>query len=205
VSVLEGTLKLLLVYGLKSSRTISRLLCLASRLLDVDALLLLGDTVSPSIVEWLTMVCGVRVLGLLGRLDDAAIPQYLRRINGLLDGRVLELKGYRLLGIGVTPVFPKDLAIGKGVDIVATYRPSSRECCGIHSDIVAGIVDTLKPRLVVAGSCSEPCVLDALISPGDVWRGYIGYIEVNHASYSVRVLKLDELVQVFKYKYMPQS
>lgn len=180
---MSSRLRLLAVYDLEASKTLSRILCVIARTLGVDAVILLGDTVSPVIIDWLVERCVIPTYGVLGRLDDASVSQSLRRHNGLLEGRLVNLKGYVLTGIGVSPS-----PLGESrVDVLATYRPGPGvRCCSVSSDIVGEAVESLKPRLILAGACVEPCVEGNLISPGSALKNHFMYVAIERDSYIVK-------------------
>lgn len=192
---MTGNLRLIAVHDLRGSRSLSRLLCIASRVLNANTILLLGDTVSPGIIKWLVEECGIRVLGVLGRLDDASIAQSLKNYNGLLESRVVELEGYRVMGLGVIPMYPGRVK----VDVLATYKPGV-EYCSVYSDTVRRIIQEVKPLLVVAGSCVTPRVLENTVFPGSAWRGSYAFIEIYNHTYKVELKEFKTLIKSLLFK-----
>lgn len=185
-------LKLLLAYGLRGSKPLSRLLCHALKYHGVDALILLGDTASPTIVKWLYETCSAKVLGLLGRYDDVATVTALSNINGLIECRSLNVKGVLIYGIGLSGCV--NIAEEK-VDIVVSSLPGFKYgCCNPKVDVVDHVIELLKPRLVITGSCRKPCKAGDVFSPGSIALGYIGLLELDGGlHYKVRAVNLHSL------------
>lgn len=184
--------RLLLVYGLYGSKSLSRLLCYALKHHGADALLLLGDVVSPTIVKWLHETCRTMVLGVLGRHDNAATVTALSNINGLIECKSLSVKGVLIYGIGLSGCI--DVAEEK-TDVVVSSLPGFKYgCCNPKVDTVDHVIELLKPRLVVTGSCREPCEADNVFSPGSIALGYVGLLEHDGVlHYNIRAINLHSL------------
>lgn len=169
--------RLLFAYGILGSAPLSRLLCYASRYLRTETLVLLGDMVSPSIVKWLFELCGLRVLGVLGRYDSAATATALSDVNGLIECKMINVGRITLYGVGLSGC--TDLPASSTVDILISNLPGLRNgCCDPRSDLVDRIADVLKPRLIVTGLCRRPCKAGSVFSPGSIGLGYIGLFDL---------------------------
>ncbi|WP_042667605.1 metallophosphoesterase family protein [Desulfurococcus amylolyticus] len=189
---MNNILRVLALYELNASRTLSRLTCLAARILGVDAVILLGDTVSPLIIKWLYEKCGLRVLGVTGRLDDESIPQYLKSIGGLLDGRVVELKNHKITGLGASPITQ---VYGK-IDVLATFKPGfMMDCCNIYSDVAGRIIEAVNPSLTLAGGCRDPCMAGRVIAPGSIQKDYLAYVEFRDGDYAAEIISFRNLLR----------
>lgn len=190
------TSKFLAVYELLGSKIVERLLCFLSRFIKASAIILLGNTVSPSVVYRLSEKCGVRVLGVLGELDNPSVAQALKVVNGLLNCRVTTIDGLRLFGYG-TGTCNINAISSCSVDILATSKPGvNYGYCKPGNDLVDYLYDLLKPRMVLAGGCRQPYIQGNIFSPGSVRLGYIGVLKVSLDSYKYEfaVYQLDRVL-----------
>lgn len=186
---------ILFVYELMGSYSPARALCFVSKLIRSNALILLGDTVSPSIIQWLIEQCSIRVYGVLGRYDNPAVASILRKNNGLIECKLLEINGLQVYGYGYTGCTPilKDTF---HVDVLVTNSCGARyTCCMKKSDIIDRLIDSLKPRLVVTGSCRYPCRSEIVFSPGSLREGYLGVINTADNELKVYVENIDYLIK----------
>lgn len=178
------SIKLMFIYGLQGSKSISRLICFTARYHGVDVVISLGDIVSPSIIHWLNTECGIRILGVLGRYDNASVVWALKRVNGLAECRFIDIDGVKIYGFGLSGCLPRRQS--NLVDVLVSSIPGVMyTCCRKYSDIVDSIIETMKPRLIALGGCSDPCQFNNVISPGDVRRGYVCLVELNRLRYDV--------------------
>ncbi|MEM1639847.1 MAG: phosphoesterase [Desulfurococcaceae archaeon] len=169
--------KLLLVHELMGSKHLTRTLCFIAKYYDVPGIVLLGNTVSPEIIDWLKYRCKVEVLGVLGRYDEASIASKMRALNGLIECRIVNIGGITIYGYGFSGCSP-ELDLGVEIDVFATSIPGLKySCCGARSDMIDAIVETLNPRLVVTGGCEKPCFNSKVFAPGSIQKGFIGVVE----------------------------
>lgn len=190
--------RFLVVYGVLGSRPLERFLCFLAKYLKVDAVVLLGDIVSPLIVRRLVHECGVRTLGVLGVLDNPSVSQALRSVNGLLDCHRVNVKGVDIFGVGISACSGRDY--GK-VDVLASSRPGVKTtCCDRCSDIVDELVDILSPRIVLVGGCTHPCIRGNVASPGSLKIGFFGLLDVDSQFHVFKFYQADiyELLLVEK-------
>ncbi|MEM4718198.1 MAG: hypothetical protein QXE81_05510 [Desulfurococcaceae archaeon] len=189
--------KLMFAHGLLGSKHLARMICISAKITRSDTLILLGDTVSPSILKWLVQHCGLRVLGVLGRYDNAALASELRRINGLIECKTVKIGEIVLYGYGFPGCHPQITEHIK-VDILVSSLPGLKyTCCNKCSDIVDLLIDRLSARLTVIGGCEYPCIDERTFSPGSVQRDYIGLIDATGNSIEARTPRLADVVNSF--------
>jgi len=187
--------RLLVAHGIMGSKPLSRLLCYASKYFNVEAVILLGNTISPSVVRWLSHTCGLKVFGVLGRHDSAATASALSSINGLIDCKMVTFKGVTLYGLGLSGC-TGPLPAGH-VDVVVSSLPGLKYgCCKPRSDVVDHYVDALRPRLVVTGLCNKPCSAGSVFSPGSLALGYIGLLDLTEDGHVVRAVNVHTYCQL---------
>ncbi len=175
---MSNSTSLIFIYELMGSKHLSRLLCFIAKYHGVSSIILLGDTVSPEIIQWLSSKCKVNIYGVLGRLDNASIANTLRNINGLIECKATSIKNVVIYGYGFSGCSHKLSSISK-VDVLVTSIPGLKyTCCGSRSDIVDDVVEAFKPRLIITGDCMKPCFKDNVFSPGSIRKGFIGLVEV---------------------------
>jgi hypothetical protein len=191
----------ILAYELLGSNTLEKSICFASKVLNADAVILLGDTASPSIITSLYNKCGIRVLGVLGSLDEASVAHALKSVQGLLDCRAIEFGGVLLYGYGVgTCVSSKP---STEVDILFSSKPGCVwGCCRPCSDVVDSVCNIIKPKLVVTGGCKYPCSRGRAFSPGSARLGYFAILKYNTEDESYVVLQYQ--LDVFLFKLLKQ-
>ncbi|MEM1529620.1 MAG: hypothetical protein QXU03_01365 [Desulfurococcaceae archaeon] len=155
-------------------------------------MILLGDVISPTIVKWIHEVCGARVLGVLGRYDNAATVAALSSVDGFIECKSLEIEGVSIYGIGLSGCVNIK---GEKADIVISSLPGFKYgCCNPKVDTVDSFIELLKPRLVITGSCRKPCRAGNVFSPGSIALGYMGLLELGEEFYhNVRAVNLHGL------------
>lgn len=165
------------------------MLCYALKYHGSSALILLGDIVSPTIVKWLHETCSIKVLGVLGRHDNAATVTALSDVNGLIECRSLNVKGALIYGIGLSGCV--NVTEGRA-DIVVSGLPGFKYgCCNPQIDTVDYVIELLRPRLVITGFCRKPCRADNVFSPGSIALGYVGLLELyDKLHYDLRTVNL---------------
>lgn len=185
----SSQLRFLLVYGLYGSKPLSRLLCHVSRYYYVNAVILLGDIVSPSTVKWLYEVCGIKVLGVLGRSDSVAVAATLSSINGFIECKSVNFKNVVVYGIGLSGC--ANVAEKKRVDIMVSSLPGLKYgCCSPCSDVVDYFVELLEPRIIITGFCRNPCNVNNVISPGNITLGYVGLLKIHEECYGFHIINI---------------
>jgi len=179
------------LWGSKNS---AKILCFIVKFLGSDLLILLGNTISPGIIEWLISSCNLRVLGVLSRYDNAAVAVTLSKRNSLLECKSVEYSGISLLGVGVSGC--QQVMLEKA-DIVFSSLPGLHyTCCHPCSDRVDVIIEGVKPKLIVTGECEKPCFIPntSVFSPGSLKLGFLGLLEISSNKeiqvHSVNVEKL---------------
>lgn len=191
----------IVAYGLMGSIRASRIICTLSKILGIDTLLLLGDTVSPSIIKWLTETCGIKVYGVLGRYDNPALSRLLRSYNSLIECKLVDIDGLSVYGYGYTRCEPRSHNYN-GIDILATSICGVRyTCCSKQSDLVDEIASTIRARIVLTGGCIEPCHRDSIYSPGSAIHGFIGLVRKIDGNIKFNFIHTDKLVNDIIDKY----
>lgn len=173
------------------------MICIFSKMAGSDTLILLGDTVSPSILNWLTQHCGLRIFGVLGRYDSAALVSELKRMGGLIECRTVRIGRIMLYGYGLTGCNPQVVENTKVDVFVSSLAGLRYTCCNKCSDLVDLLVDQLDARLVITGGCEYPCIDKRLFSPGSVQKDYVGLLEINDDTPRVYVVRLIEMIYSF--------
>jgi len=188
-------LRLIVVHGLHGSKSSTRILCFLAKLLKASGVVLLGNTVSPTIVEWLNSSCDVKVFGVLGECDSTAVAVALSRIGGFIECKCVDYSGVCFLGVGLSGCqrIPEE-----SVDIVFSSLPGFEyTCCEACSDRVDNVVKSTKPKLVVTGACREPCfdVKKHVFSPGSMRLGFLGLVEfTENREIHVRILNIERVI-----------
>lgn len=183
-------IRIIVAYGFMGSKRASRVVCIVSKLLGDDTLLLLGDTISPHIIEWLFNTCSMKIYGVLGRLDNPAVSRALVARDALIECKLVSLGGLKIYGYGYTRCEPKSII--PGVDILATSIGGIHHtCCREESDIVDNIVSNANPKIVITGSCIKPCRRGFVASPGSVLHGYIGIVKESNGSIEFNVVDIN--------------
>lgn len=168
-----------LVFGdLRGSLSMARKICHYSWINGSTFLFTLGDTVSPSIVEWFTETCGISIGGIIGPLDNPSVANALRKQGVLLEGRHLELHGLRLAGIGVSTDIEELIKRIRTTDVLLSYHPGVEYSCSKPGNPrIDGIATSLKAKLVIYNN-KEPCLASRAFTPGSAWRGYVGLLDL---------------------------
>ena len=169
-------MRALLLHGLRGSKHFLYLYCYALKYYQANFVVLLGDTVSPAIVRGFRDLCGAVVLGVLGKYDNAAVASALNESGGLLECRSVDLGGFALYGVSLSGCI--NLKPRK-VDVVVAPIPGLKYgCCIPGSSAVDNVVEVLKPRVVITGSCKSPCERGPVFSPGNATLGYLGVLDL---------------------------
>jgi len=169
--------RLAVVHDLMGCKSLVRILYFIAKYIGVNGIVLLGNTVSPTIVDWLSSNRGLRVLGVLGECDSIALAVSLSKCSGLLECKYTEYENLSLLGLGLSGCH--DLP-ERNVDVVFASQPGFQyTCCHSGSDWVDYVVKRVKPKLIVTGGCKRPCFNPStrVFSPGSVRLGFIGIVD----------------------------
>jgi len=140
---------------------------LVSRL-EPDLLALCGDVnVGRSSLKRLSRF---KLVLVTGESDDIYYVKLAKELNALVDGRVVEVSGIRVGGVGaVNPAYDAHTLVsrsgGGNLDIVISYFPPSR-CLDISTPLYVrtGLkhlntaIKTLKPRILLVGRSWKPTV-----------------------------------------------
>jgi len=167
------------IYDLKGSKSIVRVLCFITKYFKTSLIILLGNTASPTIIEWLKSKCELNILGIIGEYDTVAVATALSRINGLVECKYVKYNGVAFLGLGLSGC---QEANTERVDLFLSSKPGLYyTCCHSCSDRVDSVVKRVNPRLLITGSCRKPCYDPSkrVFSPGSVRLGYIGLVELS--------------------------
>lgn len=153
--------------------------------------MLLGETISPTIIDWLYKECGIKVFGVLGRYDEASVAQALKKNNGLLECKQASTNGVRLYGIGLSGCIPASPA---GADILISSVPGLKYTCGPKgSDVVDAVAELIKPKMTIVGGIATPCRGELVFSPGSMRVGYLGLVRVTSSAIHVIPVNYDLL------------
>jgi len=181
-------LKLAVISWLYGDKTVGRLLCYYLQERDIRTVVLAGNTVSPSLIEWLSEKCGAVVLGVIGNLDDTSVASALASKGFLLETKSYLVDNLRLTGLGLTAT-PMEYTIGSTVEatvLVSFLNGRLHKCCsGSSASMVDEVSRTVKANLVVTGSCPSPCVNERTMSPGFAYLGWVGVIEYSAGYFNI--------------------
>ncbi len=188
-------MRLIVAYDLMGYKSLSRILCFTAKYIRASGIVLLGNTASPTIVEWLSSNCRLRTLGVLGECDSPALAVALSRSGELLECKYTEYGGLSLIGVGLSGCH--DLP-ERGVDVVFTSQPGFQyTCCHSGWDWVDRVIERVKPKLVIIGGCERPCLNlnKRVFSPGTVRLGFIGVVEYTEdTGLSQRYYNIEEIL-----------
>lgn len=185
-------MKLLLAWDIRGSRAFSRLLCFLFHKLEADAIVLMGDIASPTLIQWLSEACGAQLLGITGALDNASVIKSLGDKGILMDGRVVEFRGVRLAGLGIASGAGRFQGPRAGGALILFSYLRGREWgCGGSPGIksVDVIASALGARLL-AFSKGGPCGDSRSFSPGSARLGYMGEVLVEGGRISWRYFNI---------------
>lgn len=164
----------MVITDLRGNRSVATLVKTFSSLLKVNYVILLANTVSPTIVGDIAK-SGSRIVGVAGNLDDPSVIDAFKKHGIFVESRILNLNGLRTFFTGLAfNESLRNISKVEQVDIFITYYPGFKHscCCNGYVKAVDSIIDSLKPRLVVTGKCMNPCYNGYVASPG---QGYLGY------------------------------
>jgi len=191
--LVEIMVRLLLVSDLMGFKHYTGLICYLYEKLHADSTILLGNTISPSIVRQLVENCNMRVYGVLGRYDNASLASILIEVNGLLECKSIMVKDVSIYGYGLSGCEPRRV---EKIDILVSSIPGRKyTCCTKCSDMVDRIIEYLKPRLIITGGCSRSCQSGNTLSPGRASNGFIGLLNYENGEYVFNEIDLLRVVE----------
>ncbi len=196
-------MRIIVVAGLMGREYIASRLIYEYYRLDADYILLLGNIVSPIIIDKF-IYSGVRILGINGNLDDHSVIKWLKKHDAYLSGKIRLLDDFVLAGIGAQ-VYNNIEAITRQLSmenkhkpiIIASFYPPT---------ISRSKLDTLRGSaflnrlcevigtdyyMVVGTYNKEPVIHNSFFYPGWAVYGFYGIINVdsNSVKYSYNRLK----------------
>ncbi|ABN69565.1 phosphoesterase [Staphylothermus marinus F1] len=155
----------------------------------IDVVLFCGNIVSPLIIDEISKRIKGRVLGVAGNLDDPSVIKILKSINGFIDGRIVEIDGLNIGGIGFNPELSVNrlLKENKHLDILVSFYPSIKTPFKNGVGMVDHLIKTLHPKIVVFGRGYKECLVnDKYIFPGDGYKGFYALIEIKSKDYRIK-------------------
>ncbi|MEB3764733.1 MAG: metallophosphoesterase family protein [Desulfurococcales archaeon] len=168
---------------------------LLNRAGDYDLIVATGDF---QCVDTATLFVkkAVNKLAVTGNIDDPAIARVLRDNEVLLDGRITEVQGTIIAGIGGLDFHSsldslKQKLGNSRVDILLSHHPPKgildRVFFGLHAGVreLRDFVTMLRPRLHLFGHIHESRGVEEkngslFVNPGPLKRGYYALIECNN-------------------------
>jgi len=176
-------LKIALVSHLMGRMVVSSLLKIFVVRDNVDALFILGDVVSPTIVRDLSMINGLRVYGFNGLYDDTSVIKILKETGGFIDSHILNLDGLLVGAVSFSINSFIKKTRGMNIDLLLTYYPGYQYTCDASGlTIIDELYEMLKPSLMIYGRCRDKCCRDNICCPGDGSRGDVLLIELDERS-----------------------
>ena len=185
-------MKLAVISWLMNRRPLASILKYLIREHEVDYLLLLGNTLSPTLIRDVAST-GVRVLGVSGNLDDPSVISAFKELNGFIEGKIATVNDVKVFGVGANVRLALDrLEDVDRVDILATFYSGYTYKCGscMGSSLVDRIIDKLKPKLIITSICDKPCMKDNIVCPGYGYNGYLVLIKHFFNNYVVEHINL---------------
>lgn len=171
-------MKIAIVSHLMGRMVVSSLLKIFIVRNNVDALFILGDVVSPTIVRDLSMINGLRVYGFNGLYDDTSVIKVLKEIEGFIDSHILKIDGLLVGAVSFSIDSFIKKTWGMNIDLLLTYYPGYQYTCGDSGlTIVDELYELLKPSLMIYGRCRDRCCRENICCPGDGSRGDVLLIE----------------------------
>ena len=195
-------MKIIVVAGLMGREHIASMLIYEYHKLNADYILLLGNIVSPTIIDKF-VYSGARILGINGNLDDHSVIKWLKKHDAYLSGKIRVFDEFVLAGIGVqvyndVEAVARQLSMvnsDKPIVIASFYPPTLRP--GKDSILrgsaflneVFGFIDA--DFVIVGVYDEEPFIRRGFFYPGWAVYGYYGIIDAvaNSVKFSSNRLK----------------
>ncbi len=162
--------------------------------LGVDLIVISGDFEFYD--ESILSLPRVPVVAVTGNMDDQGVAVMLDRAGVRLDGKVTNIRGVIVCGIGGLSTTKDAVAVlssasGKGVDILVSHYPPKGTAVdlsyrGVHigKEIIRDVILEVKPRLCLCGHVHESRGIDRVgstlvVNPGPLSRGYYALVDLN--------------------------
>ncbi|ADI31484.1 metallophosphoesterase family protein [Staphylothermus hellenicus] len=156
----------------------------------IDIVLFCGNIVSPLIIEEISKRIKGRVLGVAGNLDDPSVIKMLKSINGFIDGRIVEVYGLNIGGVGFNPELSVNrlLRENKDLDILVSFYPSIKASINNGVGMIDRLIKTLHPQIVVFGRGYRKCLVnDKYVFPGEGHKGFYALIKLGKKDYEAKI------------------
>ncbi len=144
-------------------------------------------------------------IAVTGNLDHPMVARLLRKHNALIDGRIIEIKGLRVVGIGGMEVvgninMVKSMAPTRRVHILVTHHPPRGVLDKTYIGLRAGlrelwdIIDLFKPKIHLFGHIHESSgIIEKngiiFVNPGPLARGHYSIVDLNSGRVELRRLR----------------
>ncbi len=180
-----------------------------SRVLSAEVFDLLVVSGDFECLEVLDLLEGVKggVVAVTGNMDDVSIRRRLQSMDVLVDGRVRQMMGLRVGGVGgVDPradmvSLRSDLKGQTGLDVLVTHHPPKgvldRTLLGVRIGIPAirDLALSIRPRLHLFGHVHESPgseVYDGVlaVNPGPAFQGRYAVVELSERGVSVELKRV---------------
>ena len=174
-----------------------------------DLLVITGDFGCLEVLEHLEGMAD-RAVAVTGNMDDVSIRRRLLSMGLLVDGRVREVRGLRVGGVG--GIDPKadivslrsDLKGSGSLDVLVTHHPPKgvldRTFMGLRIGLqaIGELARSLRPRLHLFGHVHESPgqqVYDGIVAvnPGPAYEGRYAVIEMDDKGVRVELRRADAL------------
>ncbi|MEM1662253.1 MAG: hypothetical protein QXP72_00770 [Desulfurococcaceae archaeon] len=166
--------RLLVLTDLRGNRTVASLIKIFSISLKVNYIVLLANTISPTIIADLAK-SNLKIIGLAGNLDDPSTIDAFKKHGLFVESRFMDLDGLKAFFTSLAfNESLKKINTSDKAEVLLTYYPGLKYCCcrNGYVETIDYLVDILKPRIVITGKCIEPCYNGYVASPGAAYRGY---------------------------------
>ncbi len=170
-----------------------------------DLVVATGDFECVDTAEALIARAKSPIVAISGNMDDPSIARVLRDAGALLDGRIAEVKGLRVAGVGgldtagSLSALRSKLGDNTRVDILLSHHPPrgvlDRTFIGIRIGLkeILELVNELKPDVHLFGHVHESRGAERrgetlFVNAGPLKRGYYAVLERKEGSWDVRLL-----------------
>lgn len=183
-------MKIIVVAGLMGREHIASKLIYEYHRLNADYILLLGNIVSPTIIDKL-VYSGARILGINGNLDDHSVIKWLKKHDAYISGKIHVFDEFVLAGIGVqvyndTETVTRQLSMvnpDKPIVIASFYPPTvypGKDSILRGSAFLNEIFGVIGTKYVIVGVYDEePFISGGFFYPGRAVYGYYGIIDAD--------------------------
>ncbi len=155
----------------------ARLLVRSAELHNADLLIVTGDACSPIVIK---EIASYRTLYVSGNMDDSSVIKEAERQGILLDGKVIQVKGFTFAGMSLSEEVPK-VGVGDRWVLLTHYPPKDSEAdlaySGRHvgSYVVRRVIEDMRPLACFCGHIHESPTISKLgetliVNPGPAYR-----------------------------------